>query len=289
MKKSWNKLKFLLKIWLLFLLIFPFLMLGVSYGIDDLVRQLFDPAINSATIINAWESPSTAWQNFFRWSVEIDIEVTNINDFGILSVPGTHAPLCGKFVKWHYISGDLLTWTNGIFINWNWLIEGQITSGTWLIWNFKSWGVVWSLITWWIIIGKTCPIECMVINSWSLSTCIDEWLSYLPKVNVDANRKPSIIVKATRLLLTLVITLSVTMILYNWMMYIIQTGQWKEWKNLVKNIVYIVVWILISLFSVVIITIIQSVPTTLDDSTDGLLMDIDNSIDEAVLQGQASW
>ena len=76
--------------------------------------------------------------------------------------------------------------------------------------------------------------------------------------------KPSIIVKTTRILLSFVIALSVTMILYNWMIYIIQTWQWKDSKDLTKNIAYIVVWILVALFSVVIINLIQSVPKTID-------------------------
>ena len=74
-----------------------------------------------------------------------------------------------------------------------------------------------------------------------------------------------ITVKITRLLLILTIALSVTMILYNWMIYIIETWQGKEWKSLIKNVILIVVGILVSLFSVVIINLIQSIPTTLDD------------------------
>ena len=82
--------------------------------------------------------------------------------------------------------------------------------------------------------------------------------------NSGIGQSPSIIVKVTRLLLILTITLSVTMILYNGMIYIIQTWQWKEWKSLIKNVLLIVVWILVALFSVVIINVIQSIPTTLD-------------------------
>ena len=78
---------------------------------------------------------------------------------------------------------------------------------------------------------------------------------------------PSIIVKVTRILLALVVALSVTMILYNGMTYIIQTWRWEEWKNLVKNLVYIVIWILLALFSVTIITLLQSVSKTLDLET----------------------
>jgi hypothetical protein len=85
-------------------------------------------------------------------------------------------------------------------------------------------------------------------------------------VGIGTANKPSMVVKLTRFLLTLVVALSVTMILYNGLTYIVQTWQWKEWKSLVKNVVYIVIWIIISLFSIVIITILQSVSTTLDET-----------------------
>lgn len=85
---------------------------------------------------------------------------------------------------------------------------------------------------------------------------------------VSAGKSPSIIVRTTRLILSLVVALSITMILYNWMMYIMQTMNWKDWKSLVKNVIYIAVWIIIALFSVVIITIIQSVPQTLKEWLD---------------------
>lgn len=91
----------------------------------------------------------------------------------------------------------------------------------------------------------------------------------------------SIIAKFTRLLLSLVVALSITMILVNGMKYIIQTGQWKEGKDLVKNVVYIVIGILISLFSVTIITIIQSVETTLYNE---LKYEWDNFTDNQLLK-----
>ena len=75
---------------------------------------------------------------------------------------------------------------------------------------------------------------------------------------------PDLVAKVTRLLLMLVITLSVTMILYNGIKYIVETWQWKDSKSLMKNVVYIVVWILVSLFSIIIITLLRSVPTTID-------------------------
>ena len=102
---------------------------------------------------------------------------------------------------------------------------------------------------------------------------------------IGAQKGPSVIVKATRLLLSLVVALAITMILYNWMLYIIQTWQWKEWKDLTKNIAYIVIWILVALFSVVIITLLRSVPKTLDAE----LVETARTRDERVLEWEPKW
>ena len=99
-------------------------------------------------------------------------------------------------------------------------------------------------------------------------------------------QKPSTIVKLTRLLLSLVVALSITMILYNGLKYIIETWQWKESKDLAKNIIYIVVWILIALFSVTIITIMQSVSTTLKEETS---TDINNIVDSRLIDWERKW
>lgn len=102
---------------------------------------------------------------------------------------------------------------------------------------------------------------------------------------VGGQRIPSIIVKVTRILLSLVVALSVTMILYHGLSYIIQTGQWKEGKDLIKNVVYIVIWILVSLFSVIIITLLQSVSTTLDESE----VDWHQETDNQMVYTQRKW
>ena len=111
-----------------------------------------------------------------------------------------------------------------------------------------------------------------VIKWWTEAKMWLDWLS--------VKRSDSIIVKVTGILLSLTIALAVTMILYNGMMYIVKTWQWKDWKDLTKNVAYIVVWILIALFSVVIITLIRSVPKTLDDE---LIEDYNNSQDNEVV------
>lgn len=134
-----------------------------------------------------------------------------------------------------------------------------------------------------------------IITAWedvnTVWAAVVEWSN--ASVSVDSHwseygKKASIIVKATRILLSLVIALAVTMILYNGMMYIIQTWQWKDSKDLTKNIAYIVVWILVALFSVVVITLIQSIPNTLDNE---LISDHDSSEDNKVVKdvGKRIW
>ena len=112
-----------------------------------------------------------------------------------------------------------------------------------------------------------CSEACAVVDN-NEALCRRQWKteSYSVEVNVGIQQQPSIIVLITRMLLVLTIALSITMILYNSMIYIIQSWQWKDAKSLTKNIAYIIVWILVALFSVIIIRIIQSIPSTLWDS-----------------------
>lgn len=158
---------------------------------------------------------------------------------------------------------------------------------------------------WWACNAADDLLRQMFSPSYEWGTSFKEWenfdrvwqniLGWSTKVGADwewvyIKSSPSVVVKITRLLLSLVIALSVTMILYNWMQYIIQTWQWKEAKDLTKNIAYIVVWILVALFSVVIITLIQSIPKTLDSPE--LLKENDNKTDNKILEGewtQKSW
>lgn len=114
-----------------------------------------------------------------------------------------------------------------------------------------------------------------------LSECKHEWKYKYVQVNLDHGS--SMISKIIRFLLAFLVAISVTMILYNGMIYIVQTWQGKEWKNLVKNIIYIVVWILIGLFSVVIIRLIQSIPYTLEDET---TYDVGNTIDNSIIESE---
>jgi hypothetical protein len=65
-----------------------------------------------------------------------------------------------------------------------------------------------------------CPEECQEVREDNREICKKEWrYKFMDASYIEASggisRSPSIIVKVTRILLSLVITLSVTMILYN--------------------------------------------------------------------------
>lgn len=94
-----------------------------------------------------------------------------------------------------------------------------------------------------------------------------EWYTQVG-INSDwiwVSKEQSLAVKVTKFLLSLVIALSITMIIYNSIVYIVQTWNGKDSADLVKNILYIVIGIIIALFSSLIITLIQSIPKTLSE------------------------
>ena len=104
---------------------------------------------------------------------------------------------------------------------------------------------------------------------WVFESRNQRWADWRPLLWEGSKSKElSLIVKVTKFLLSLVIALSITMIIYNGMIYIIQTWNGKDGKDLVKNLLYIVIWIVIALFSSVIVTIIQSIPKTISQEVD---------------------
>jgi hypothetical protein len=61
----------------------------------------------------------------------------------------------------------------------------------------------------------------------------------------------------------LTIVLAVTMVIYNGFLYITMTGSGEDPKKAQTNLMYIVIGIIIALFSVVIINLLRSAGTTL--------------------------
>lgn len=155
--------------------------------------------------------------------------------------------------------------------------------------NFKYWFMIllWVPFLFWWVFANDCMewedlIRCITRPAFEKDTMIDMgktvstvWSTVLwwwTEITIDFDpdtdviqSKQSVIVKVTKFLLSIVVAIAVTMILWNWIKYIIETGNWKESKELIPNLIYIVVWIILALFSVTIITIIQSIWHTLEE------------------------
>ena len=79
-------------------------------------------------------------------------------------------------------------------------------------------------------------------------------------VNVAVmTQQDPLLIRITKRLLRITIVLSITMVLYNWISYIVESAKWWEVKNATKNIWMIVLGILLALSSVVIINLLRSV------------------------------
>jgi hypothetical protein len=86
------------------------------------------------------------------------------------------------------------------------------------------------------------------------------WGTYETKTFTwDTETQAPLIVRITKFLLRLTIVLSITMVLYNGILRVIESAKWGDVKDAKNNILYIVGGILLALSSVVIINIISSI------------------------------
>ena len=90
---------------------------------------------------------------------------------------------------------------------------------------------------------------------------------------VDVNLKAPLIVRIAKTLLRITIVISITMVLYAGIMYIIQAASGKELWSLdaKKNLFYVAWWLLLALFSLAIINLISSIGLSTimqDENTD---------------------
>lgn len=78
-------------------------------------------------------------------------------------------------------------------------------------------------------------------------------------VDIEVSQKPSVIIAVTRFLLMLTIVISVTMIILNGIQYIIKSGNGEDPSKSRENLMYVIVGIILALFSVVIVNLLRSV------------------------------
>jgi len=100
-----------------------------------------------------------------------------------------------------------------------------------------------------------------IINLWNTKTAVgNEILKW--SIIIDAwgiTQEAPLIVRITKFLLRITMVLSVTMVIFNGVMWIIESSKWAEVKDAKKNIILIIVWIFIALMSLWIINLISSI------------------------------
>lgn len=80
---------------------------------------------------------------------------------------------------------------------------------------------------------------------------------------LDTVNEPPLVVKVTKLLLRITMILAITMVIFSSVKLMIEIISWKvdlksSWAK--KNLINIIIWILIALFSVTIINLVMSIP-----------------------------
>lgn len=139
--------------------------------------------------------------------------------------------------------------------------------------------------------GDGCFVNGQLINSDEIEKQIDEsWYQWDSKSfcqdilwgdmdisAFDSEKQAPLIVRITKFLLRMTIVLAITMVLYNGILWIIESAKWGDVKDAKDNILYIVGGILLALSSVAIINLISSVtlsslnPDDMPESDDGIV------------------
>ena len=156
----------------------------------------------------------------------------------------------GVFVSWISLaaegsnSNDLLDQAFDISIN-----ADNVAWGG-MVWRDKEW--VWNfLLKWWT-----------EIDAWDI---IKNW------VHADVKKKDSFVVSVARFLVRFTLILAITMIIYNWIMYVVKSSKGESSKDTLKNLIYIIVGVLLALTSIVIVRLASSVGKTSLDMSQKML------------------
>lgn len=139
------------------------------------------------------------------------------------------------------------------------------------VWNevFREWLQVWANENF----GRWCFVNDNLIPSATLKDQIKEadfrWderafceqvLGWDYNISVLwSQTQAPLIVRITKFLLRLTIVLSITMVLYNWVFWIIESAKWWDVKIAKDNLIYIFVGILLALSSLALVNLISSI------------------------------
>lgn len=145
------------------------------------------------------------------------------------------------------------------------------------LWNTKD--AVWNTILresmtvemWESVFKKACFVNNQIQNGVTEDVCVEMWWERRNDV-INVSAKAPLIVRITKFLLRMTIVLSITMIIFNSIKYMIEVMNWKDWKSAEakKNLVFVAGWIILALMSVSIINLVVSVPKSSLKTSDDL-------------------
>lgn len=119
-------------------------------------------------------------------------------------------------------------------------------------------------------LGNWCFINWQFLNV-NENWCLERgWDRNVSMMNVSAQEP--LIVRITKFLLRMTVVLSITMVILNSILYMIEVLNWKDRKSAEakKNLAWVAGWIIISLMSVGIINIIISIPKSSLQTSDDM-------------------
>lgn len=124
---------------------------------------------------------------------------------------------------------------------------------------------------WESVFKKACFINNQIQNGVTENKCTEMWWERKNDI-INVTAKAPLIVRITKFLLRMTIVLSITMIIFNAVKYMIEVLWWKDWKSAEskKNLVFVAGWIILALMSVSIINLIISVPKSSIKTSDDL-------------------
>jgi len=128
-------------------------------------------------------------------------------------------------------------------------------------------------------LGKICYINNAARYDISTETLCKEaeWKRKL----IQMTKKAPLTVRITKFFLRMTVAISITMIIYNWVYYIIESAKWADVTKAKNNLIYVGVWLLTSLMSLTIINLISSISIS--------SLDLDDEITQISFRDQFEW
>lgn len=198
------------------------------------------------------------WKNIIIWLFVWFILLININNaFAVRDI----MDVMFEPAKWYEKIIDLWDTKNAV---WN-----EVFKESTQIWFNDNFGQ-WCFVNWQLIPAKT--LEDEIEKSWykwdNNSFCEDVLWGDMDTSVLDSEKQAPLIVRITKFLLRLTIVLAITMVLYNGILWIVESAKWGDVKDAKDNIIYIVWGILLALSSVALVNLISSITLSSLDPED---------------------